>query len=118
MNIGFFVFNSQEEFERKQAMLDKAKCTEKMYSGDNENAFSEFAITALNSGYTVYLPSLKDLGETFGQLINAFEYVEKNNIRLVFLEGIQNELLFGATEETAATAVKAFMRLLEREQIC
>lgn len=57
MNIGFFVFSSQEEFEKKQAMLDKAKCTEKMYSGDNENAFSEFALTVLNSGDTVYLPS-------------------------------------------------------------
>ena len=118
MNIGFFVFSSQEEFEKKQAMLDKAKCTEKMYLGDNGNAFSELALTVLNSGDTIYLPSLKDLGETFGQLINAFEYVEKNNIRLVFLEGIQNATLFGATEETAAMAVKVFMRLLEREQIC
>lgn len=85
MNIGFFVFNSQEEFERKQAMLDKAKCTEKMYSGDNENAFSELALTVLNSGDTVYLPSLKDLGETFGQLINAFEYVEKTTSGSFFL---------------------------------
>ena len=117
MNIGFFCFDNQEEYEKKQAMFEKTECTE-IYAGGDGKSFSELADTVLNSGDTVYLPSLKDLGNTFTELINAFEYVEENKIKLVLLEGIQNEMLFGTTKGTAARAVNAFTRLLVNEQIC
>lgn len=117
MNIGFFCFDNQKEYEKKQVMFEKTECAE-IYAGGDVKSFSELADTVLNSGDTVYLPSLKDLGNTFTELINAFEYVEENKIKIILLEGIQNEMLFGTTKGTAARAVNAFTRLLVNEQIC
>ena len=117
MNIGFFIFDSQEEYERKKRMFDETSAVEDVYAGGDENSFPELMETVASSGDTIYMTSLKDFGNTFQQLLKGFEYVQENDIKLILLEGVQNEMLMGTLKGAAAKAAKTFMRLLESGQL-
>ena len=60
----FFIFDSQEEYERKKRMSAETNAVEKVYAGGDGN-FSELMETVASSGDTIYRLLLKILETPF-----------------------------------------------------
>ena len=116
MKVGVFVFCSEKELRTMHVLYDNLE-VEDIYGIDYHYEtvdLSSFIFQYCNKGDILWLRDLKDLGRNINEVIMALQVVLQENIRLKFLYGVENQVIYHCNKRLVDEVTGLVNRLKSR----